>query len=57
MNDELFEAACAYYGTCIGSKYCMEMTVEFLMSEHGLSKTEAVEVATAAFKEWVEAYE
>jgi 20S proteasome alpha/beta subunit len=56
-SDEIFDAACSYYGTCIGSKYCLSMTVKFLMSEYDLSEDEAIKIADLAFKEWMDAYE
>jgi hypothetical protein len=57
MEKELFAAACAAFGKCIGSKYCAEMVVELLMKEFAVSKEEADKVAKAAYKEWMEAYE
>lgn len=59
MDDEdmMFSAACAAFGNCIGSKYCSEMVVEMLVSDFHVSKDKATEVAAAAYKEWMEAYE
>lgn len=57
MEKELFAAACAAFGKCLGSKYCAEMVVELLMKDFDVTKEEADVVATAAYKEWMEAYE
>jgi hypothetical protein len=57
MEKELFAAACAAFGECIGSKYCTEMVVEVLMKEFDVTKEEADVAANAAYKEWMEAYE
>lgn len=59
MSEEkmMFAAACAAYGKCIGSKYCTEVVVETLMETFLVSKEKAEEVALAAYKEWMEAYE
>jgi hypothetical protein len=56
MSNEIFEAACKYYGSVIGSAYGASMVVEFLMDEYSLEESEANEIAEAAFQEWVAAY-
>jgi hypothetical protein len=52
----MFEAACDFYGSCIGSKFCAEMVVEILMEEFTVTKEKAEEVAATAYKEWMDAY-
>lgn len=56
-EDMMFAAACAAYGKCIGSKYCAELVAGMLMKDFGVSIDKASEVAEAAYKEWMEAYE
>ena len=53
----MFKDACEFYGTCIGSKYCFDMTVEYLVNKYELTNDEANEIAVDAFAEWSEAYE
>jgi hypothetical protein len=50
------EAACSFFGSCIGSSRCYEMVVAVLMSSFGVTESYAEEVASLAHAEWVEAY-
>jgi len=57
MRKKLIEEAFEAYGECIGSKYCFDKTVFFMMEKHNLNEDVAKEIVSAAYKEWLDAYE
>jgi hypothetical protein len=57
MRKDLIGVAFEAYGECIGSKYCFDKTVFFMMEKYELSEDEAKEIVSAAYKEWLDAYE
>lgn len=57
VDDEIFQAACAAYGDCIGDADCNAEVAEFLMKDFDLGAEAAANFAAAAFEEWCDAYE
>jgi hypothetical protein len=56
-KEKMIAEASSFYASCVGLHGCFDRTVAFVMSEFGTSKSDAEEVATAAYAECVDAFE